>query len=276
MGYVADVFDEQRLSRLPPDGRSATSDSTAAPPSAAETRSRSSSRRAGPLALAPHGNLVNAREILAAWRHPAMSPRLRTPRSCCISSPVRALRDSPGPSRRPSERSAGPTRISCSAGRGSSRQRDPTGSAPLSLGILEGRARRRLGRPAPRPDRRAVRARRWSRAEIAHLAAGAPGIASQPLRVPPVDALLSRRLLRAPRPPCSAERRRDAGGFGAASHREQPAAADVVVPVPDSGMYAAAGLRAASRGSRSRSGSSRNHYVGRTSSSRSSRSDTSA
>ena len=66
MGYVADVFDEARLSRLP--GRTAIGHvrySTAGP-RRWPTPSRSCSPRgAGPLALAHNGNLVNAREIRA-------------------------------------------------------------------------------------------------------------------------------------------------------------------------------------------------------------------
>ena len=68
------------------------------------------------------------------------------------------------------------------------------------------------------------------------------------------------------------EVRTDLGGVLA---REQPVDADVVVPVPDSGVCAAMGFAEAS-GIPLRMGLIRNHYVGRTFISRSSRFGTSA
>ena len=63
--------------------------------------------------------------------------------------------------------------------------------------------------------------------------------------------------------------------MGARLAREAPVEADVVVPVPDSGLYGALGFsRAAS--TPIELGLIRNHYIGRTSSSRNSRSGTSA
>ena len=59
------------------------------------------------------------------------------------------------------------------------------------------------------------------------------------------------------------QRLRGAQGARPAARRGQPAEADVVIPVPDSGVPAAIGY-APSVGSRSRWGSSASHYVGRT------------
>jgi len=64
MGYVADVFDEARLSRLP--GRSAIGHvrySTAGESSLSNAQPIVFSSGRGPLALAHNGNLVNARQI---------------------------------------------------------------------------------------------------------------------------------------------------------------------------------------------------------------------
>ena len=65
MGYVADVFNEARLSRLPgPHGHRPRALLDRRGPRSSSTPSRSFSRPgAGPLALAHNGNLVNAREI---------------------------------------------------------------------------------------------------------------------------------------------------------------------------------------------------------------------
>src|SRR5438477_10300375 len=64
MGYVADVFDEARLSRLP--GRTAIGHvrySTAGASHLANAQPIGFATGRGPLALAHNGNLVNAREI---------------------------------------------------------------------------------------------------------------------------------------------------------------------------------------------------------------------
>src|SRR6185369_18049892 len=64
MGYVADVFDEARLSRLP--GRSSIGHvrySTAGESSLSNAQPIVFSSGRGPLALAHNGNLVNAEEI---------------------------------------------------------------------------------------------------------------------------------------------------------------------------------------------------------------------
>ena len=64
MGYVADVFDEQRLSRLP--GRTAIGHvrySTAGASLLANAQPIVFATGRGPLALAHNGNLVNARQI---------------------------------------------------------------------------------------------------------------------------------------------------------------------------------------------------------------------
>src|SRR5262250_980091 len=66
MGYVADVFDEARLSRLP--GRTAIGHvrySTAGASTLANAQPIVFATGRGPLALAHNGNLVNARQIRA-------------------------------------------------------------------------------------------------------------------------------------------------------------------------------------------------------------------
>src|SRR4029077_14617962 len=67
MGYVADVFDEARLTRLP--GRTAIGHvrySTSGSPLLLNAQPIVFATGRGPLALAHNGNLVNAREIRAS------------------------------------------------------------------------------------------------------------------------------------------------------------------------------------------------------------------
>ena len=95
MGYVADVFDEARLSRLP--GRTAIGHvrySTAGASLLINAQPIVFATGRGPLALAHNGNLVNARQIRGGSRD-ARARSSRPPptrRSSCTWSPGRRRR----------------------------------------------------------------------------------------------------------------------------------------------------------------------------------------
>jgi amidophosphoribosyltransferase len=208
MGYVADVFDEARLSRLP--GRTAIGHvrySTAGASLLANAQPIVFATGRGPIGLAHNGNLVNAREGIFAAR-------------------------------------------------------DPNGIRPLSLGMRE-------GSPVVASETCAfdLIGARYERdvepGEIVQLSRD--GFTSHrfsfPISTPCVfehvyfarpDSMVFGRSVAASRQ-----------GFGRRLAREHPAVADVVVPVPDSGMYAALGY-AEESGTPFALGLVRNHYVGRT------------
>ena len=92
MGYVADVFDEARLSRLP--GKTAIGHvrySTAGASLLINAQPIVFATGRGPLALAHNGNLVNAREIRNSLEQSGAMPRSR------CSSPAGDRREPPLP-----------------------------------------------------------------------------------------------------------------------------------------------------------------------------------
>ena len=128
--------------------------------------------------------------------------------------------------------------------------RDPMGIRPLCLGILpvdEGRARRRERAVRVRPHRRRVRARRRAGRDGRHRRRGHPQRRARSTKAPPQRVHLRVRLLRAARLASStgAASTRCARRSGAALAEEHPVDADVVIPVPDSGVPAAIGYAAA-------------------------------
>jgi len=112
MGYVADVFDESRLSRLP--GKTAIGHvrySTAGASLLINAQPIVFATGRGPLALGHNGNLVNAREIRSSLE--ASGALFTTTSDSEVILHLIARSKSPtlaAPSRRPSWRSAGPTR----------------------------------------------------------------------------------------------------------------------------------------------------------------------
>jgi len=264
MGYVADVFDEARLSRLP--GRTAIGHvrySTAGASHLANAQPIGFATGRGPLALAHNGNLVNAREIR---RHLEASGALFT-----TTSDSEVILHLVARSKAPDVASAlaealsdvhGGYSILVLSREGIFAARDPHGIRPLSLGIREGSpvvasetcafdligARfERDVEPGEivRLSREGVSGRRFA------IANSTPCIFEHVYFARPDSTVFGK----------SVAASREA--FGARLAREHPAEADLVVPVPDSGMYAALGY-ARESGIPFALGLVRNHYVGRT------------
>jgi len=264
MGYVADVFDEARLSRLP--GRTAIGHvrySTAGASLLINAQPIVFATGRGPLALGHNGNLVNARKIREGLEK---SGALFTTTS--DSEVILHL----------IARSKAPTLVGAIAEalcevtgaysllilsrEGIFAARDPNGIRPLSLGIRE-------GSPVVASETCAfdLIEARYERdvepGEIVRLSR--EGFSSQRFAFPRFTPCVFEHVYFA-RPDSlvfgkSVAATREA--FGARLAREHPAAADVVVPVPDSGMYAALGYARESRLPFAL-GLVRNHYVGRT------------
>jgi amidophosphoribosyltransferase len=264
MGYVADVFDESRLSRVP--GKTAIGHvrySTAGASLLINAQPIVFATGRGPLALAHNGNLVNAREIRTALEE---SGALFT-----TTSDSEVILHLVARSKAPTLAGAiaeallevrGAYSIVILSREGIFAARDPNGVRPLSLG-------RREGSPVVASETCAfdLIGARYERdvepGEIVKLSR--EGVSSHrfafPLSTPCVfehvyfarpDSMVFGRSVAASRQ-----------GFGRRLAREHPAEADVVVPVPDSGMYAALGY-AEESGIPFALGLVRNHYVGRT------------
>lgn len=264
MGYVADVFNEARLSRLP--GRTAIGHvrySTSGASLLANAQPIVFATGRGPLALAHNGNLVNAREIR---RNLESSGALFT-----TTSDSEVILHLVARSKAPDLPSAlaeallevrGAYSIVVLAREGIFAARDPNGIRPLSLGTREGSpvvasetcafdligARfERDVEPGEivRLSREGFSPRRFA------MSNSTPCIFEHVYFARPDSKVFGR----------SVAASREA--FGARLAREHPAQADVVVPVPDSGMYAALGF-ARESGLPFALGMVRNHYVGRT------------
>ncbi len=264
MGYVADVFDEQRLSRLP--GRTAIGHvrySTAGASLLINAQPIVFATGRGPLALAHNGNLVNAREIRRSLED---SGALFT-----TTSDSEVILHLVARSKAPTLASAiaeallevrGAYSILILAREGIFAARDPNGIRPLSLGVRE-------GSPVVASETCAfdLIGARFERdvepGEVVHLSR--EGFASHRFAFPQATPCVFEHVYFA-RPDSivfgkSVAASRQA--FGEKLAREHPASADVVVPVPDSGMYAALGF-AKESGIPFALGLVRNHYVGRT------------
>ena len=264
MGYVADVFDEQRLARLP--GRTAIGHVRYATSGASLLLNAQPivfATGRGPLGLAHNGNLVNAREIRrrletdgALFTTTSDSEVIlhlvaRSKAATLAAAIAEALLEV-----------RGAYSIVILSREGIFAARDPNGIRPLSLG-------RREGSPVVASETCAfdLIEARFERdvepGEIVHLTAG--GFESHrfafPMATPCVfehvyfsrpDSLVFGKSVAVTRE-----------AFGARLAREHPVPADVVIPVPDSGMYAALGF-ARESGIPFALGLVRNHYVGRT------------
>ncbi len=264
MGYVADVFDEARLSRLP--GRTAIGHvrySTAGASHLANAQPIVFATGRGPLGLAHNGNLVNAREIRASLE--SKGALFTTTSDSEVILHLIARSSSPT--------LAGAIADALSEVRGAyslvilSREgifavRDPNGIRPLSLGVRE-------GSPVVASETCAfdLIEARYERdvepGEIVQLSRG--GFASHRFAFPISTPCVFEHVYFA-RPDSKVFGRSVAASrqaFGRRLAREHPAEADVVVPVPDSGMYAAIGF-AEESGIPFALGLVRNHYVGRT------------
>ena len=264
MGYVADVFGEARLSRLP--GRTAIGHvrySTAGASSLANAQPLVFATGRGPLALGHNGNLVNAREIRASLE--AQGALFTTTSDSEVFLHLVARSKSPtltGAIADALTEVRGAYSLVILSREGIFAVRDPHGIRPLSLGIRE-------GSPVVASETCAfdLIGAKYERdvepGEIVRLSR--EGFSSHrfafPVSTPCVfehvyfarpDSMVFGRSVAATRQ-----------GFGRRLAKEHPAQADVVVAVPDSGMYPALGY-AEESGIPFALGLVRNHYVGRT------------
>ncbi len=264
MGYVADVFGEARLSRLP--GRTAIGHvrySTAGASLLANAQPIVFATGRGPLGLAHNGNLVNAREIRAVLE--AKGALFTTTSDSEVI--VHLIAHSQAATLAGAIAEAllevrGAYSLVILSREGIFAARDPNGIRPLSLGIRE-------GSPVVASETCAfdLIGARYERdvepGEIVHLSR--EGFTSHRFAFPISTPCVFEHVYFA-RPDSKVFGRSVASsrqGFGRKLAREHPAQADVVVPVPDSGMYAALGF-AEESGIPFALGLVRNHYVGRT------------
>ena len=264
MGYVADVFDEARLSRLP--GRTAIGHvrySTAGASLLQNAQPIVFATGRGPLALAHNGNLVNAREIRASLESKGALFTTTSDSEMILHLVAR--------SKAPTLTGAIAEALSDVRGAYSlvilSREgifavRDPNGIRPLSLGIRE-------GSPVVASETCAfdLIGAKFERdvepGEIVRLSR--EGFSSHRFAFPVSTPCVFEHVYFA-RPDSRVFGRSVAASrhaFGRRLAKEHPAKADVVVAVPDSGMYPGLGF-AEESGLPFALGLVRNHYVGRT------------
>lgn len=264
MGYVADVFNEARLARLP--GRTAIGHvrySTAGASLLINAQPIVFATGRGPLALAHNGNLVNARAIRANLESSGalftttsdsevilhLVARSRAPTlTLAIAEALLEVR--------------GAYALAILSREGIFVARDPNGIRPLSLGVRE-------GSPVVASETcafdliEAKFERDVEPGEIVRLSR--EGFSSHRFAFPQATPCVFEHIYFA-RPDSTVFGKSVAAtreALGARLAKEHPAQADVVVPVPDSGMYAALGY-AHESGIPFALGMVRNHYVGRT------------
>ncbi|HTD53235.1 MAG TPA: amidophosphoribosyltransferase, partial [Thermoanaerobaculia bacterium] len=264
MGYVADVFDEARLSRLP--GRTAIGHvrySTAGASLLINAQPIVFATGRGPLALAHNGNLVNARKIREGLEKSGALFTTTSDSEVILHLIARSKAPTlVGAIAEALQEVTGAYSLLILSREGIFAARDPNGIRPLSLGIRE-------GSPVVASETCAfdLIEARYERdvepGEIVRLSR--EGFSSHRFAFPRFTPCVFEHVYFA-RPDSlvfgkSVAATREA--FGARLAREHPAPADVVVPVPDSGMYAALGYARESRLPFAL-GLVRNHYVGRT------------
>jgi amidophosphoribosyltransferase len=270
MGYVADLFDEGRLARLP--GSSAIGHvrySTTGESLLENAQPIVYNTNKGPLAIAHNGNLVNAGEIRAELEDEGSIFTTSSDTEVFLHLMARSRADDVvGALREALARVRGAYSIVLLARNRVIAARDPQGVRPLTLGRL---------RVDGAPDARVVASetcafdlidaeplRDVEPGEIVVFDAG--GTASASFAMGQRTAFCIFEHVYFSRPDSSvfgksvAESRR---AFGRRLALEHPVSADVVVPVPDSGVFAALGF-AEESGIPYGMGLVRNHYVGRT------------
>jgi amidophosphoribosyltransferase len=264
MGYVADVFDEARLSRLP--GRTAIGHvrySTAGASLLINAQPIVFATGRGPLALAHNGNLVNARKIREGLEKSGALFTTTSDSEVILHLIARSKAPTlVGAIAEALQEVSGAYSLLILSREGIFAARDPNGIRPLSLGIRE-------GSPVVASETCAfdLIEARYERdvepGEIVRLSR--EGFSSHRFAFPKFTPCVFEHVYFS-RPDSlvfgkSVAATREA--FGARLAREYPASADIVVPVPDSGMYAALGYARESRIPFAL-GLVRNHYVGRT------------
>jgi amidophosphoribosyltransferase len=264
MGYVADVFDEARLSRLP--GRTAIGHvrySTAGASLLANAQPIVFATRWGPLALGHNGNLVNAREIRASLEEKGALFTTTSDSEVILHLVARSSAPNlTGAIAEALMEVRGAYSLVILSREGIFVARDPNGIRPLSLGIRE-------GSPVAASETCAfdLIGAKFERdvepGEIVRLSR--EGFSSHRFAFPISTPCVFEHVYFA-RPDSTVFGRSVAAsrqGFGRRLAREHPADADIVVPVPDSGTYPALGYAEESKIPFAL-GLVRNHYVGRT------------
>ena len=264
MGYVADVFDEARLSRLV--GRTAIGHvrySTAGASLLLNAQPIVFDTGRGPLALAHNGNLVNAREIRASLESKGALFTTTSDSEMIVHLVARSQAPTlAGAIAEALSEVRGAYSLVILSRDGIFAVRDPHGIRPLSLGIRE-------GSPVVASETCAfdLIGAKFERdvepGEIVRLSR--EGFTSHRFAFPVSTPCVFEHVYFA-RPDSKVFGRSVANsrqGFGRRLAREHPAQADVVVAVPDSGMYPALGY-AEESGIPFALGLVRNHYVGRT------------
>jgi len=264
MGYVADVFTEERLSRLP--GRTAIGHvryATAGASLLANAQPIDFATGRGPLALAHNGNLVNAREIRTSLEASGALFTTSSDSEVILHLIARSRASTLGAAIADAlSEVRGAYSLLILGREGIFAVRDPNGIRPLSLGTRD-------GSPVVASETCAfdLIGARFERdvdpGEIVRLSSD--GFSSHRFAFPhPTPCIFEHVYFSRPDSTVfgkSVAAVREA--FGARLAKEHPADADVVVPVPDSGMYAALGF-ARQSGIPFALGMVRNHYVGRT------------
>ncbi len=264
MGYVADVFTEDRLARLP--GRTAIGHvryATAGASLLINAQPIVFATGRGPLALAHNGNLVNAREIRTSLEAAGALFTTSSDSEVILHLIARSRAATLGAAIADAlSEVRGAYSLLILGKEGIFAVRDPNGVRPLSLGTKE-------GKPVVASETCAfdLIGAKFERdvdpGEIVHLSSD--GFSSHRFAFPQATPCIFEHVYFA-RPDSTVFGRSVAAvreAFGARLAKEHPVEADVVVPVPDSGMYAALGF-ARESGIPFALGMVRNHYVGRT------------
>jgi amidophosphoribosyltransferase len=265
MGYVADIFDESRLGRL--HGSSAVGHvrySTAGGSLLENAQPIVYNTNKGPLAIGHNGNLVNADEIRRELEAEGSIFTTSSDTEVFLHLMARSRRDGVVEALRDVlSQVRGAYSIVLLAGEKVIAARDPEGFRPLTLGRL-GDALVVASETCAFDLIDAEPVRDVEPGEIVVFDAGGIASASFAMGRRTAHCIFEHVYFARPdsvvfgRP--VAESRR---AFGKRLAREHPVEADVVVPVPDSGIFAALGY-AEESGITYSMGLVRNHYVGRT------------
>ncbi len=265
MGYVADIFSEESLARL--SGRRAvghTRYSTAGDSVLTNAQPIVVKTSMGPLALVHNGNLVNAGEVrrrlegqgsifqTSSDTEVILHLMARNPRDNVVESLMVAL-----------EQVVGAYSLLLMTDTCLVAARDPNGFRPLLLGDYQGR--NCFASESVAMDLLDVGARReLEPGEVIVARNGSLDRFRMPWTAPPSRCAFELVYFSRPDSVAFGESvSKSRVQAGASLAREAPAAADLVVAVPDSGMFAALGY-ARESGLPLEFGLIRNHYVGRT------------
>ncbi len=265
MGYVADLFDEARLARLP--GRAAIGHvrySTSGESRIENAQPIVYKTNKGPLAIAHNGNLVNADEIRSELEGEGSIFTTTSDTEVFLHLMARSRRETiVGALRDALARVRGAYSIVLLAGEAVIAARDPQGFRPLTLGRM-GDAYVVASETCAFDLLDAETVREVEPGEIVTLDSGGVSSASFAMGRRTSFCVFEHVYFSRPDSVVFGRSVADARrAFGRRLALEHPAPADVVVPVPDSGIFAALGYSEAS-GIPYGMGLVRNHYVGRT------------